>query len=99
MAEVTPNRSFVDPAATADLGECPTDGLDVLRSRFFNKGTAFTVEERRALGLEGVLPPHVESMDDQLVRVMQQYSLLPSLSTSTSSSDPSKRPTTRCTTR
>ncbi|HUI21414.1 MAG TPA: NAD-dependent malic enzyme [Methylocella sp.] len=36
-----------------------------------NKGTAFTVEERRKYGLEGLLPHAVENLDRQLERVMQ----------------------------
>ena len=42
----------------------------MLRDPLTNKGTAFTDEERDALGLRGLLPPHVSTMDEQLRRVM-----------------------------
>lgn len=35
-----------------------------------NKGTAYSHEERRALQLEGLLPPRIESLDEQAARVM-----------------------------
>jgi DNA-binding transcriptional ArsR family regulator len=43
-----------------------------------NKGTAFTVEERRKYGLEGLLPPSVENLDRQVERVMEQLDAKPS---------------------
>jgi malate dehydrogenase (oxaloacetate-decarboxylating) len=43
-------------------------GYDVLLDPRLNKGTAFTEEERDAFGLHGLLPPHVGSLEDQLVR-------------------------------
>ncbi len=45
-------------------------GLDVLRDPLQNKGTAFTEKERDALGLRGLLPPHVLSQDEQIQRVL-----------------------------
>jgi len=50
----------------------PTDlsGAQLLDSPVYNKGTAFTVEERRRFGLEGLLPPAVETLDRQVERVM-----------------------------
>jgi len=43
-----------------------------------NKGTAFTVEERRKHGLEGLLPHSVENLDRQVERVLEQLDAKPS---------------------
>jgi malate dehydrogenase (oxaloacetate-decarboxylating) len=48
-------------------------GRDLLNSQGLNKGTAFTEDERSRLGLHGLLPPHVESLDEQLVRAYEAY--------------------------
>jgi malate dehydrogenase (oxaloacetate-decarboxylating)(NADP+) len=48
-------------------------GLDLLQDPRQNKGTAFTVEERAALGLEGLLPPRVFTIEEQLGRVMDNF--------------------------
>ncbi len=48
-------------------------GNDVLRNPMLNRGTAFTRAERVALGLEGLLPSAVSSMDGQVRRTEQQY--------------------------
>ncbi|GAA1502077.1 oxaloacetate-decarboxylating malate dehydrogenase [Dactylosporangium maewongense] len=53
-------------------------GAEVLGTPLLNKGTAFTHEERTALGLEGLLPPAVLSLDDQVRRVYEQYHRQPS---------------------
>ncbi len=45
-------------------------GMQLLREPALNKGTAFTDEERDALGIRGLLPPRVLTMDDQLRRVL-----------------------------
>ncbi|MEW6348470.1 MAG: NAD-dependent malic enzyme [Thermodesulfobacteriota bacterium] len=45
-------------------------GIAVLRDPALNKGTAFTAEERVALGLKGLLPPRVHTMEDQIKRVL-----------------------------
>lgn len=44
------------------------DGYALLRLAPTNKGTAFTMEERRALHLDGLLPPHVSTLDEQVSR-------------------------------
>ncbi len=48
-------------------------GYDVLTNPFLNRGTAFTYAERKALGLSGLLPTGVMSMDVQLHRTYAQY--------------------------
>ena len=51
----------------------PATGVDWLHNPIFNKGTAFTEAERDALGLRGLLPPHVQTMDEQVQRVMANF--------------------------
>ncbi|MCS7217951.1 MAG: NAD-dependent malic enzyme [Thermus sp.] len=51
-------------------------GFLLLRLPLLNKGTAFTEEERRALGLEGLLPPHVNTLEEQKERVYRRYRLI-----------------------
>jgi hypothetical protein len=48
-------------------------GLQVLSNPLLNRGTAFTPEERRALGLTGLLPSGVSTIEGQLRRVYAQY--------------------------
>ena len=48
-------------------------GSDLLDIPSLNKGTAFTEEERAELGLNGILPPHVETLDEQVVRAYGAY--------------------------
>ena len=44
-------------------------GLALLNNAQLNRGTAFTHEERRLYGLEGLLPTQVESLDRQVERI------------------------------
>jgi malate dehydrogenase (oxaloacetate-decarboxylating) len=52
-------------------------GLALLRSPLLNKGTAFTADERAVLGLEGFLPPRVETLDEQVTRAWAQIEAEP----------------------
>jgi len=47
--------------------------MDLLDRPVWNKGTAFDDRERGALGLRGLLPPQVETLQEQLVRVYEAY--------------------------
>ena len=38
---------------------------EILNNPFLNKGTAFTLEERKKLGLIGLLPPYVQTIEEQ----------------------------------
>src|SRR5262249_24899786 len=48
-------------------------GTAVLNLPILNEGTAFTEEERTALGLHGLPPPHVETLDEQVKRAYEAY--------------------------
>jgi malate dehydrogenase (oxaloacetate-decarboxylating) len=52
-------------------------GSSVLSSPLINRGTAFTLRERHALGLTGLLPSAVSTMEGQLRRTYAQYSRQP----------------------
>lgn len=52
-------------------------GLSVLNSPLLNKGTAFPAEERQTLGLTGLLPPEISTLDAQVKRAYIQYARLP----------------------
>lgn len=47
-------------------------GVDLLHEPRVNKSTAFTEAERKAFGLEGLLPSGVDTEENQIRRVMQQ---------------------------
>ncbi len=49
------------------------DGIALLRLVLSNKGTAFSHEERIALKLDGLLPPQVNTLDQQVERVYTGY--------------------------
>jgi malate dehydrogenase (oxaloacetate-decarboxylating)(NADP+) len=66
---------FKLPSSTDPL-EVKGRGLTILNDPWLNKGTAFTPEERIALGLSGLLPPHSADQEEQAMRVMENYAHL-----------------------
>ncbi len=52
--------------------------VDYLHDPRLNKGTAFTAEEREALGLRGLLPPRLVTAEDQEVRILENLRSKPS---------------------
>ncbi len=52
------------------ISQAAPHGLALLQDPTLNRGTAFTEQERDALGLRGLLPPHVLSQDEQATRVL-----------------------------
>jgi malate dehydrogenase (oxaloacetate-decarboxylating) len=58
--------------AKSRLRDLPS-GMDLLERPELNKGTAFTKDERKKLGLDGLLPPQIESLDEQVVRAYEAY--------------------------
>ncbi len=57
--------------------ETALTGAEIIDTPTLNKGTAFTEQERRRLGLQGLLPPHVETLDEQVVRAYEAYGRQP----------------------
>jgi malate dehydrogenase (oxaloacetate-decarboxylating) len=49
------------------------EGIALLRLVASNKGTAFTPEERISLGLDGLLPPQVNTLEQQVERVYRGF--------------------------
>jgi malate dehydrogenase (oxaloacetate-decarboxylating) len=47
--------------------------MTLLNRQDLNKGTAFTEKERTRLGLHGLLPPQIESLEEQAVRAYEAY--------------------------
>ena len=56
--------------------ETKARGQAVLNSPVLNKGTAFTAEERKELGLTGLLPPDISPLQTQVKRAYIQYERL-----------------------
>ncbi len=76
---VIPSLASAATRRHADNGFIDTKarGLDVLNSPLLNKGTAFDAEERKTLGLIGLLPPEISTLAVQVKRAYLQYERLP----------------------
>ncbi|KAJ5453608.1 uncharacterized protein N7458_004564 [Penicillium daleae] len=61
------------PRAASGPLKCPFEGPSLLASSQFNKGSAFRKEERAAFKLHGLLPPNIQTLDEQVRRAYQQY--------------------------
>jgi len=62
-------KNFSSPFHTDELPR----GSAILHDPALNKGTAFSMAERDALGLHGLLPPHISTQDEQVERVMDNF--------------------------
>ena len=58
-----------DPSVVANT----SSGFNLLNQPFVSKGTAFTERERSEFGLHGLLPPHLETLDEQAARAYEAY--------------------------
>ncbi len=62
---------------SAGCYETKARGLAVLNTPRLNKGTAFTADERKSLGLTGLIPPDISTLEIQVERAYIQYERLP----------------------
>ncbi len=74
LSAVLEDSRFADAKAgiLARMLHLPT-GAALLRDPALNKGSAFTEAERDILGLRGLLPPVVQSMEVQVTRVLENF--------------------------
>jgi malate dehydrogenase (oxaloacetate-decarboxylating)(NADP+) len=70
-------KEFVKPAQAQDLLEDFPTGVKLLHDPILNQGSAFTKEEREALGLRGLLPPRVLTQDLQVQRILENFDKKP----------------------
>lgn len=61
------------PLSTSGPLECALKGTVLLNHPYFNKGSAFTKEERRDFALHGLLPQHIQTLEQQVQRAYEQY--------------------------
>lgn len=73
MARLSRYFEMVRDASGAERLRVHVDGVALLRLALTNKGTAFPIEERIALGIDGLLPPHVGTLDEQVERVYAAF--------------------------
>jgi malic enzyme len=68
-------RTVIDDDSGEQVLEVDLYGKAILKDAVLNKGEAFTRDEREALGIRGLLPDHVSTIEEQLRRVGVQYEL------------------------
>src|SRR6185312_8678447 len=73
---LAPQLRKSDPACMGSY-ETKARGMAVLTTPLLNKGSAFSLEEREALGLAGLLPPVISTLEAQVTSAYAQYQRLP----------------------
>lgn len=62
------------PSTTSNI-DLISQAESILKDARFNKGSAFTHEERKAFNLHGMLPPNIQTLEEQVQRAYDQYSI------------------------
>lgn len=73
----TPRFSHLPLGASSGPQDCAIIGAALLNTPYFNKGAAFPADEREEFMLTGLLPQNVQTLEQQVKRAYQQYSLRP----------------------
>ncbi|MGB5672775.1 MAG: hypothetical protein WBM71_19740, partial [Sedimenticolaceae bacterium] len=77
MDRISPYFSYKRDSDGNGYLEVCVRGVALLRMSATNKGTAFTEKERRVLGLEGALPPHVTTLERQVAKLYRTFTRQP----------------------
>lgn len=78
MSDTTRQFRFSKDASGQEIVEIATRGRQVLDRPMTNFSTAYTLEQRQALGLTGLLPPAVTTLDTQIKRLYAQLQTIES---------------------
>jgi len=73
MGRISPYFDIKKDSQGNEYMEVYLEGIALLRLVLSNKGTSFTMEERVELGLDGLLPPQVNTLEQQVDRVYKGY--------------------------
>jgi malate dehydrogenase (oxaloacetate-decarboxylating) len=66
-------KPVVDGTTGVEVVEVSLSGQPLLDCALLNKSTAFAPEERQDLGLIGLLPPHIETLEEQVGRAYEEF--------------------------
>jgi malate dehydrogenase (oxaloacetate-decarboxylating) len=70
---MNPLDRLLEEETAASAERVSLRGMNLLDAPLLNKGTAFSLEERAAFGLDGLLPPQIESLGEQAARAYEAY--------------------------
>jgi malate dehydrogenase (oxaloacetate-decarboxylating) len=73
MGRISPYFDIRKDSKGNEYMEVYLEGIALLRLVLSNKGTSFTMDERVELGLDGLLPPQVNTLEQQVDRVYRGY--------------------------
>jgi malate dehydrogenase (oxaloacetate-decarboxylating) len=77
MGRISPYFDIKKDSKGHEYMEVYLEGIALLRLVLSNKGTSFTQDERVELGLDGLLPPQVNTLEQQVDRVYRGYLRVP----------------------